>query len=110
MEEAIIDAGFEAKLISQGKAQGSSDKLALKISGMTCSSCSSAVEKALKGVKGVQSASVNLLAEKADVRLTQDMLSYLLLQCMSSSACIVRFFLSEEKLRQPAHSLLQVAA
>lgn len=68
LEEAITDAGFEAKVVSEHKAQSSSDRLVLRVTGMTCSSCSSAVEGALEGVKGVQSASVNLMAAKAEVR------------------------------------------
>jgi heavy metal translocating P-type ATPase len=40
----------------------------LDIDGMTCASCVARVEKALKQVNGVQSASVNLAAEKAYVQ------------------------------------------
>ena len=69
LEEAITDAGFEAKVISQERTESSSDRISLKVSGMTCSSCSKAVESALKGVKGVHTASVNLLAGKAEARL-----------------------------------------
>lgn len=40
------------------------------VKGMHCSSCSSAVENALKAHPGVQSASVALLKETAEVRST----------------------------------------
>lgn len=41
----------------------------LAISGMTCASCVSHVEEALKKVSGVESVSVNLATEKAEVEL-----------------------------------------
>jgi heavy metal translocating P-type ATPase len=40
---------------------------ALDVEGMTCASCVARVERALKAVPGVQSASVNLATERADV-------------------------------------------
>ncbi|MBP8184464.1 MAG: cation transporter, partial [Pseudomonas sp.] len=40
----------------------------LPISGLTCASCAGRVERALAQVSGVQSASVNLLAERAQVQ------------------------------------------
>ncbi|WP_443083166.1 heavy metal translocating P-type ATPase [Variovorax sp. PBL-H6] len=40
----------------------------LQIEGMTCASCVARVEKALAGVPGVDSATVNLATEKAEVR------------------------------------------
>lgn len=67
LKEAITDAGFEAKVLSEGKAETSSDRLALRVNGMTCSSCSAAVENALRAISGVQSASVNLMASRAEV-------------------------------------------
>lgn len=44
-------------------------KITLKIEGMTCASCVGRVEAALKKVDGVQSASVNLATERADITL-----------------------------------------
>jgi len=41
--------------------------LTLTIGGMHCAACSAAVEKALKALPGMQSASVNLVTEKADI-------------------------------------------
>ena len=41
--------------------------LDLAVEGMTCASCVGRVERALKGVPGVQSASVNLATERAEV-------------------------------------------
>lgn len=44
--------------------------LNLAVGGMSCASCSSAVEKALLKVNGVQSATVNLATEKAQIEFT----------------------------------------
>ena len=41
--------------------------ITLPVEGMTCASCVFRVEQALKGVEGVQSASVNLVTEKATI-------------------------------------------
>jgi Cu+-exporting ATPase len=41
------------------------------VEGMTCASCVRRVEKAIAAVPGVESASVNLATERADVRLAQ---------------------------------------
>jgi Au+-exporting ATPase len=43
------------------------EKFVLDVEGMTCASCVGRVERALKAVPGVQSASVNLATERADV-------------------------------------------
>ena len=66
-ESAIDMAGFEARILSDG-ALAALDQMTLQIDGMTCSSCSSAVEAALRQIDGVHSASVNLLAAKAEVQ------------------------------------------
>ena len=42
-------------------------KFEIPVAGMTCAACSSAVERALEKVPGVESAAVNLLAERATV-------------------------------------------
>lgn len=43
------------------------DKVELKISGMSCAACAARVEKALRGMPNVYQASVNFAAEKASV-------------------------------------------
>eukprot|EP00889_Picochlorum_renovo_P005597 jgi/Picre1/32627/NNA_007973.t1 len=48
--------------------RGHTERTVLSVSGMHCSSCSSAVESALQSTYGVESASVALLNESADVR------------------------------------------
>ncbi|WP_374758611.1 heavy metal translocating P-type ATPase [Roseobacter sp. OBYS 0001] len=47
---------------------GAAQSLTLPIQGMSCASCVGRVERALKAVPGVSAASVNLAAERADVR------------------------------------------
>jgi len=42
-------------------------KTQIKIGGMNCASCSARVEKTLRSLKGIESASVNLVTEKASV-------------------------------------------
>lgn len=44
------------------------EKFVLDVEGMTCASCGGRVERALKAVPGVQSASVNLATERAEVK------------------------------------------
>ena len=54
------------------KKQHSNDgetQVSLPIEGMTCASCVGRVEAALAKVEGVQSVSVNLATERADIRL-----------------------------------------
>ncbi len=46
------------------------DTISLPIEGMTCASCVGRVEAALAKVEGVESVSINLATERADVRLT----------------------------------------
>ncbi|MCW5619597.1 MAG: copper-translocating P-type ATPase [Burkholderiales bacterium] len=58
--KAIEDAGYDVPRVP----------LRLQIEGMTCASCVGRVEKALQAVPGVQSASVNLATEQADVVTT----------------------------------------
>ncbi|CAI1631381.1 heavy metal translocating P-type ATPase [Serratia proteamaculans] len=45
-------------------------RLSLPVDGMTCASCVGRVERALKTVPGVQTASVNLATERADLTFT----------------------------------------
>ena len=42
-------------------------RLELGVGGMSCAACSARVERALKGVKGMESAGVNLAAERANI-------------------------------------------
>jgi P-type Cu+ transporter len=51
------------------------EKISIKISGMSCSSCSQRVEKALNQVEGVQRATVNLPMEKAYVEYDPQLVS-----------------------------------
>ena len=44
----------------------------MQVSGMTCSACSSAVEKSLQNLSGVQSASVSLSLQQADVQIISE--------------------------------------
>ena len=46
------------------------EEVRLAITGMTCASCSARIERKLAKVAGVQSATVNLATEKAQVRFT----------------------------------------
>ncbi|MCB1876132.1 MAG: copper-translocating P-type ATPase [Chromatiales bacterium] len=45
-------------------------RVLLPVEGMTCASCSSRLERVLAGLPGVDSAAVNLAAERAEVRFT----------------------------------------
>ncbi|KAA0695299.1 copper-translocating P-type ATPase [Halopseudomonas laoshanensis] len=45
-------------------------RFSLPVEGMTCASCVGRVERALKAVPGVQTASVNLATERADITFT----------------------------------------
>lgn len=60
-------------------------KVTLKIEGMTCASCVGRVETALKKVDGVQSASVNLATERADIVLDQPVDSQVLVHAIEQS-------------------------
>lgn len=51
--------------VSSGSNQAA--RLSLPVEGMTCASCVGRVERALKAVPGVQTATVNLATERADV-------------------------------------------
>src|SRR5471032_1834904 len=48
-----------------------STRLSLPVEGMTCASCVGRVERALKAVPGVESASVNLATERADITFSE---------------------------------------
>ena len=50
-------------------------KVLLKIGGMTCSACSSGLEKFLNRQEGIESASVNLVMNNANIQYDENMLS-----------------------------------
>ena len=60
-------------------------KVTLKIEGMTCASCVGRVEAALKKVDGVQSASVNLATERADITLDKPVNRQALVEAIEQS-------------------------
>lgn len=70
---AVEECGFGATLQScapqhtAGTAAPTTERLQLRVTGMTCSACASAVEGALQGTKGVVAASVNLITGVAEV-------------------------------------------
>ncbi len=57
-------------------------KVSLQVEGMTCASCVGRVETALKKVAGVQSASVNLATERADITLAKPIDRQVLIQAI----------------------------
>lgn len=57
-------------------------KVSLQVEGMTCASCVGRVETALKKVEGVQSASVNLATERADITLAKPIDQQVLIQAI----------------------------
>ncbi|MFV5264029.1 heavy metal translocating P-type ATPase [Acinetobacter courvalinii] len=57
-------------------------KVSLQVEGMTCASCVGRVEAALKKVDGVQSASVNLATERADITLAKPVDRQVLIQAI----------------------------
>lgn len=56
--------------------------VSLQVEGMTCASCVGRVETALKKVDGVQSASVNLATERADITLAKPVDRQVLIQAI----------------------------
>lgn len=64
------------------RADKESRLIELSVAGMTCASCVRHVENALSSVQGVQSASVNLATERAQVRAPLDLDSTLLTQAV----------------------------
>ncbi len=57
----------EQKSKSDQKGSSDSKRIDLPVTGMSCAACSARVQKSLSGLKGVESAAVNLAAEKATV-------------------------------------------
>ncbi len=58
--ETVREAGYDTR----------KERFDFSVRGMTCAACSAAVERALRDVEGVQSAAVNLAAERASVEAT----------------------------------------
>lgn len=71
--ETIEDCGFEGGLIEVTEEQSAeatangTETVAIKVYGMTCTSCTNAVENALRSLDGVESAVVALGTEQASV-------------------------------------------
>jgi len=55
-------------------------KLTITISGMGCAACSAKIEKALRSLKGIQSASINLASEKAQIVFDSKVLNAILIK------------------------------
>ena len=73
IRQAVERAGYQVVRAptppTEGRSNEDSDKLQLKITGMTCANCANTVSKALKGTPGVIEAQVNLATEIATVRM-----------------------------------------
>ncbi|ENX60085.1 MULTISPECIES: heavy metal translocating P-type ATPase [Acinetobacter] len=65
---------------TQTKRSSNNMNVSLQVEGMTCASCVGRVEAALKKVDGVQSASVNLATERADIKLAKPVDRQVLIQ------------------------------
>lgn len=57
-------------------ATPNTDKIIIKIGGMTCASCAQTVEKALKNSSGIISANVNITTEKATIVYDTEFMNY----------------------------------
>lgn len=82
MTHAVEAAGYQAQLESTtapaAVTQTPTDHIAsveLKVSGMHCASCANHIEEAIKKLPGIESATVNLAAERATVRYDSAMTS-----------------------------------
>jgi len=62
--KGVEDAGYKAIL----DEEKSTEKVTLKIKGMTCTACASQVEKSLSKVEGIIAANVNFAVEKITVK------------------------------------------
>jgi len=71
--EEIEDLGFEAEICQQSQfSQGQTNetepvKMFFGVTGMTCGVCSGTIEKGVSSMQGVQSCTVSLIMEKAEV-------------------------------------------
>ena len=68
LQKVIQDTGYDVFKGTQ--------KIILRIEGMTCASCAQTIEKALQKTEGVEEAVVNLATEKATVVYNQSVTSY----------------------------------
>ena len=71
LREAIDDMGFEASLPSGSEVQS----VLINVEGMTCNSCVQTIEKNISQKEGVQSVSVSLAANTAQVHYTPEKIS-----------------------------------
>lgn len=70
---------------TQTKTSSNNMQVSLQVEGMTCASCVGRVETALKKVDGVQSASVNLTTERADITLAKPIDQHVLIQAIEQT-------------------------
>ncbi|WP_433848201.1 heavy metal translocating P-type ATPase [Acinetobacter proteolyticus] len=70
---------------TQTKTSSNNTNVSLQVEGMTCASCVGRVETALKKVDGVQSASVNLATERADITLAKPVDRQVLIQAIEQT-------------------------
>ncbi|MCH7393508.1 heavy metal translocating P-type ATPase [Acinetobacter dispersus] len=70
---------------TQTKTSSNNMNVSLQVKGMTCASCVGRVEAALKKVDGVQSASVNLATERADITLAKPVDRQVLIQAIEQT-------------------------
>ncbi|ENU24122.1 copper-translocating P-type ATPase [Acinetobacter proteolyticus] len=70
---------------TQTKTSSNNMNVSLQVEGMTCASCVGRVETALKKVDGVQSASVNLATERADITLAKPVDRQVLIQAIEQT-------------------------
>ncbi|QHH96915.1 heavy metal translocating P-type ATPase [Acinetobacter dispersus] len=70
---------------TQTKTSSNNMNVSLQVEGMTCASCVGRVEAALKKVDGVQSASVNLATERADITLAKPIDQQVLIQAIEQT-------------------------
>ncbi|MEB3767537.1 heavy metal translocating P-type ATPase [Acinetobacter sp. MD2] len=75
--DAVTKAGFDAHVPEHS--------VELDIQGMSCASCVGRVEKALTQVNGVLAVSINLATEKAQLRLTDDVIDGQLIQAVQKA-------------------------
>ncbi|MCI3879328.1 heavy metal translocating P-type ATPase [Acinetobacter higginsii] len=70
---------------TQTKTSSNNMNVSLQVEGITCASCVGRVEAALKKVDGVQSASVNLATERADITLAKPIDQQVLIQAIEQT-------------------------
>ncbi|USA48168.1 heavy metal translocating P-type ATPase [Acinetobacter sp. C26M] len=70
---------------TQTKISPNNMNVSLQVEGMTCASCVGRVEAALKKIDGVQSASVNLATERADITLAKPVDRQVLIQAIEQT-------------------------